>query len=172
MSAILANSTLRRLDLPDNDIGDEGAVALGHMLGRNTALKEIILDTNGIGEWGQRALRNAVYDDRSFASILDSNHTLLSYFYIPRNVFGKTVLNDVLSSHAANLRSNYPEAAATKKLRRVLKKRYKATLEFESFLDMETALLPHVLGWIAGKRDMDLMYSFKPMLVDLLEGRG
>jgi len=174
LSAMLANNhTLTELYLPDNEIGDEGAVAMAHMLkNENRSLKEVTLDNNGITAYGQRALRNAIFDDSSFEALEKSNHVLQSYFCSPRSVFGKTVMNDILSSHAANLRSKSTKAAVTKKLKRMLQKKYRVKLHFESFLGMETDLMPYVLGWIAQKCDLQMIYEFKPILLNLLEGMG
>ena len=173
LAAILTNNdTLKHLDIPENDIRDEGAVAIGHMLKKNRTLKEVVLDSNGITAYGQRALRNAIFDDSSFEAVVNSNHVLQSYFYNPRSVFGKSVMNDILSSHAANLRSKTNEQAATKKLKRVLKRKYRVDLQFESFLSMESALLPLVLGWVSEKCDVNMMYELGPILLNLIEGRG
>ena len=132
----------------------------------------MILDTNDIGDYGQHVLRNAIFDDSSFEAMVSSNHVLQSYFCIPRNVFGKLVLNDVLSSHAANMRSTSPAGAATVKLKRMLKKKYSVELHFEAFIACETAVMPHLLGWISDRCDLDMMYQFRPILLNLLEGRA
>lgn len=174
VSAFLAtNATLTHVILNDNEIGDDGAVAMSHMIRRNGTLQELILDNNDISPYGQRALRDAIYDTSSFAALEGrSNHVLQSYFYNPRSVFGPGVMNDILSSHAANLRSKTPKNAVTKKLKRVLQKKYGVRLHFETFLGAETGVLPRVLGWISTKCDLDLMYAFKPILMTLLEGRA
>eukprot|EP00584_Thalassiosira_punctigera_P018549 CAMPEP_0172555454 /NCGR_PEP_ID=MMETSP1067-20121228/58424_1 /TAXON_ID=265564 ORGANISM="Thalassiosira punctigera, Strain Tpunct2005C2" /NCGR_SAMPLE_ID=MMETSP1067 /ASSEMBLY_ACC=CAM_ASM_000444 /LENGTH=308 /DNA_ID=CAMNT_0013343977 /DNA_START=39 /DNA_END=965 /DNA_ORIENTATION=+ len=173
LSALLAdNDTLKELHLPENEIGDEGAVAVAHMLkNKNRALKEIVLDNNGIMAHGQLALRNAIFDDSSFEELARSNHVLQSYFYNPRSVFGKPVMNDILLSHAANLRSKSAKAAVTKKLKRMLYKKYRVNLNFECFLRMDAVFMPLVLGWMAQKCDIQMMYEFKPILLNLLEGR-
>mmetsp|Transcript_5911 Transcript_5911/g.12948 ORF Transcript_5911/g.12948 Transcript_5911/m.12948 type:complete len:314 (-) Transcript_5911:336-1277(-) len=172
LSALLANNTtLRALHLTKNDIGDEGAVAMAHMLkNKNRALKEMVLDNNGITAYGQLALRNAIYNDSSFEELEKSNHILQSYFDNPRCVFGKSVLNDVLLSHAANLRCKSEKSAVTKKLKRVLSKKYGVALRFESFLGTDAVMMPHVLGWAAQKCDLQMMYELKPLLFNLLEG--
>lgn len=172
LSAILANNTtIVSLQLEDNEIGDEGAVAIGHMLkNNNRTLKEIVLDDNGITPHGQFALRNAIYDDSSFNAMAKSNHVLQSYFHKPCSVFGPGVMNDILSSHAANLRSTSDKQAVTKKLKRMLHKKYRVKLHFESFLGVETHMMPYVLGWMAQKCDLNMMHSFKPILLNLLEG--
>lgn len=173
LSATLANNTtLKQLLLQENEIGDEGAVAMGHMVKNNGMLKELVLDNNDITAYGQMALRNAIYDDSSFENMEKCNHVLQSYFYNPRSVFGSSCMNDVLSSHAANLRSKSAKTAVTKKLKRVLVKKYRVTLHFESFLGMDTIVMPYVLGWISERCDLDMMYSMKPILLNLLEGRG
>ena len=173
LAAILAtNTTLTHVMLQENDIGDEGAVAIGYMIKhKNRTLKEIILDTNDVSPYGQRALRNAIYDDSSFDAMEKCNHTLQSYFYNPRSVFGPAVMNDALSSHAANLRSKSTRNAITKKLTRMLQKNYRVKLHFDTFLNIETEVLPNVLGWMTTKCDLNMVYSFKPILLNLLEGR-
>lgn len=172
LSTLLANNTtLRALHLTENNIGDEGAVAMAHMLkNKNRALKEMVLDNNGITAYGQLALRNAIYDDSSYVELEKSNHILQSYFDNPRSVFGKSVMNDVLLSHAANLRCKSAKSAVTKKLKRVLSKKYGVALHFESFLGADAVMMPHVLGWVAQKCDLQMMYELKPLLFNLLEG--
>ena len=173
LAAIFAtNTTLTHVMLQENDIGDEGAVAIGYMLKhKNRTLKEIILDTNDVSPYGQRALRNAIYDDTSFNAMEKCNHVLQSYFYNPRSVFGPSVMNDALSSHAANLRSKSTKNAITKKLIRMLHKKYHVKLHFDTFLNTETEVLPTVLGWMTTRCDLNMVYSFKPILLNLLEGR-
>mmetsp|Transcript_26584 Transcript_26584/g.56165 ORF Transcript_26584/g.56165 Transcript_26584/m.56165 type:complete len:331 (-) Transcript_26584:380-1372(-) len=173
---ISTNHTLTDLRLTENDIGDDGAGALAYAIKHdNRTLKELTLDNNGISERGQRALRDAVFDDSSYLAMeRDTNHILESYFYNPRNVFGKCVMNEILLSHAANLRSKCEKGAIAKKLRRVLQKKYGVRLHFDSFAEgaVDTEIMPHILGWIAQRCDLETMYGFKPILLHLMEGRG
>lgn len=172
LAGVLAsNRTLSHVMLQECQICDEGAVAIGYMLKhKNRTLKEVILDTNNISSYGQMALRNAIYDDSSFSAMEKSNHVLQSYFYNPRSVFGPVVMNDVLSSNAANLRSKSGKTAITKKLKRMLQKKYKVKLHFDTFLNTETEVMPNVLGWMTTKCDLDMVYAFRPILMQLLEG--
>jgi hypothetical protein len=163
-----SNNTLLRLTIPQNRIRDEGTAAIAHMLQTNRRLREITLDSNEITAQGQKELRDAIFDDSSFSAIKNSNHIMQSYFYNPRAVFGKAFINDILSSLAANLQSKTSEQAVTRKLKRVLKKKYGVKLQFESFLNMDVGLLPHVLGWISEKCCSDVMYQCRPILINLL----
>jgi hypothetical protein len=47
--------TLTSLDLSENNIGDEGAMALA----QNTTLTSLNLERNNIGDEGKRALKNS-----------------------------------------------------------------------------------------------------------------
>ena len=169
-SSLEGNATVTQLLVSDNDIGDEGAAALGRMLRKNGALVEVIMDANDITPRGQRELRNAIYDDSSFAALGGSNHILESYFHNPRNVFGPCVMNDVLAALASNLRSKSARQAVTKKLTRLLQRRYGVRLQGTSFLNVESVFMPPILEWVAGKCDLDTIYTFKPILIDLLGG--
>jgi len=171
-SSLEGNATMTQLLVSDNDIGDEGAAALGRMLRKNGALVEVIMDANDITPRGQRELRNAIYDDSSFAALGGSNHRLESYFHNPRSVFGPCVMNDVLAALASNLRSKSARQAVTKKLTRLLQRRYGVRLQGASFLNVESVFMPPILEWVAGKCDLDTIYTFKPILIDLLEGRN
>lgn len=135
----------------------------------NRALREVALDDDGIGPRGQRALRDASFDDASFDALVESNHVLQSYFHNPLKVFGRRHLGDVLAAHAANLRSRYAAAAGTKKLKRVLQRKYGVRLHFASFLTTGPAVMPCVLSWIAQHCDLQLMYEFKPILLNLIQ---
>ena len=75
-------------------------------------------------------------------------------------------MNDILSSLLAN-QSKTVEHAVTRKLKRVLKKKYGVKVQFESFLNMDVGLLPHVLGWISEKCCLDVMYQCRPILINL-----
>jgi hypothetical protein len=56
-AALQHNTSLRKLDLGNNDIGDDGAVSIGTGLQHNTSLHTLILCTNRIGHGGrQRSL--------------------------------------------------------------------------------------------------------------------
>ena len=174
LSAILAgNNTIINVGLQGNLIFDEGAIAIASMLkDRNRTIQEVILDNNQISSIGQRALRNAVFDDSSFSAIQNSNHVLQSYFGPLGRVFGRPVMNDVLAACAANLRSKHPETAVTKKLDRVLKRKYCVRLHFQNFVGMDTNVMPMLIGWIATKCDCNMMYELKPILIHLLEGKS
>jgi hypothetical protein len=128
------------------------------------------MDANDITPRGQRELRNAIYDDSSFAALGGSNHILESYFHNPRSVFGPCVMNDVLAALASNLRSKSARQAVTKKLTRLLQRRYGVRLQGTSFLNVESVFMPPILEWVAGKCDLDTIYTFKPILIDLLGG--
>ena len=172
-AAIMAkNTTVTHVMLQENNIEDVGAVAIARMLKQNRTMQELILDNNNISPFGQKALRDAIYDDSSFTAMENCNHILQTYFYNPRAVFGPAVLNDVLSSSATNLRSKTIKNAITKKLKRMVQKKYKAKLEPNEFLKNPDNLLmlPNVLGWMTMKCDLDTVYAFRPILLNVLEG--
>ena len=69
-----ANSTLRRLSLDQNAIGDEGATALGGALVANAALASVDLSYNRIGAAGAEALAAGVGANRVLRELrLSSN---------------------------------------------------------------------------------------------------
>ena len=54
----------------------------------------------------------------------------------------------------------------------MVQKKYKAKLEPNEFLKNPDNLLmlPNVLGWMTTKTDLDTVYSFRPILLNVLEG--
>lgn len=170
--ALTSDSTVTHLFLEQNGISDRGAVALSSMLKQNRTLKFLILDKNRFGTKGQRALRDAIYDDSSFTNMKQSNHVLSSYFDINHlGVFGRPMLSDVLFSHAANVRSRSSESVRTKKMVRMVRKRYNIELCLHSLEDVVANCVPNLFGWLGGMCDVDMMYSFMPMLFRHLETR-
>jgi hypothetical protein len=68
------NSTLQDIDLTDNSIGDEGALAIAEMLRVNSTLQEMNLQDNGIGDDGAIAIAAALEFNYSQQDIyLDGN---------------------------------------------------------------------------------------------------
>ena len=55
-SAIAENPTLRSLNLNDNYVGEEGALALAEAIAKNTAIQELQLKGNEMGDKGVKAL--------------------------------------------------------------------------------------------------------------------
>ena len=64
-NALEKNTTLERLDLYANNIGDEGAKALASALEKNTTLVLLELAKNNIGDEGAKALATALEKNRS-----------------------------------------------------------------------------------------------------------
>jgi len=173
LAAILSNNVkLRRLYLDHNNrIGDTGAIALGNILKtKNHTLTDVRLDNIGITEHGQMALRNAIYDDSSFGSIRDSNHVLESYFHRPHLVFEQPMLNDVMYSLFAN---SSAKAQYTKKDKGTLfylrsNVYYGVKLQYKKFLDTDVNVLPYIMGWISERCDLDTIYSFKLVTLNMI----
>ena len=57
--ALSVNTTLTDLNLMWNQIGDEGGIAIGEALKVNTTLTTLSLQTNALGREGKDALRRA-----------------------------------------------------------------------------------------------------------------
>jgi hypothetical protein len=71
------NSTLKKLDLDDNQIDDEGVEILVNALQSNTHLEELSLSINdGISFEGAKLCLRLVNDISSIKATLQSNHTL------------------------------------------------------------------------------------------------
>jgi len=170
---LAGNKTLEHIDLSGNAIGDDGAIAFAIALRTNNTLKELVLDENQLSVSGQRALRNSIYDDSSFDALEDSNHTIQSFFSSsPRSVFGKAVMNDCFHSLAANLRSRSEKEAVTKKIHRYLRKKHRVKLQHQSFLCMQIAVMPHLLGFISTRCDVETMRDIIRHMPHLLEMGG
>lgn len=170
---ITENKTLQHIDLSGNAIGDEGAIAFATALRKNHTLKELILDNNDLSTSGQRALRNSIYNDSSLDALEQSNHTIQTFFFFtPRSVFGKAVMNDCFHSLAANLRSRSKKEAITKKIHRYLQKKHGVKLHHQSFRCMQTGLMPHLLGFISMRCYIGTMYDLIRHMPHLLEMGG
>ena len=63
------NTSLTNIDLDGNNIGDEGAKAIGEALKVNTSLTEIYLDGNNIGVEGGKAIGEALKVNTSLTEI-------------------------------------------------------------------------------------------------------
>ena len=171
-NSLSKNSTMTHLYLIENGISDVGAISISNMLRSNETLTCVILDKNCVGIDGQRALKEAIFDDSSFAAMKASNHVLSSYFYTPREAFGPEVMLGILSAHAASVGSNCPERTLTNKLKLMLRRKYRVKLHLQAFQALETYLIPATLGWVAQKCDLDTLYSLGPLLAEQLEGIG
>lgn len=170
---LAGNKTLEQIDLSNNSIGDEGAIAFAYALRKNNTLKELILDNNQISASGQMALRNSIYDDSSFDALEVCNHTVESFFSgSPRSVFGKTVMNDCFHSLAANLRSRSKKEAITKKIHRYLQKKHNVKLHHQSFLGLQTGVMPFLLGFVSTRCDVGTMLDIVRHMPHLLEMGG
>jgi hypothetical protein len=167
------NKTLEQIDLSNNCIGDEGAIAFAYALRKNNTLKELILDNNQTSASGQMALRNSIYDDSSFDALEVCNHTIQSFFSVsPRSVLGKAVMNDCFHSLAANLRSRSKKEAITKKIHRYLQKKHNVKFQYQSFLGMQTGVMPFLLGFISMRCDVGTMLDIIRHMPHLLEMGG
>ena len=170
---IIGNKTLDHIDLSDNTIGDDGAIAFANALHKNNTLKELILDNNTLSLIGQRALRNSIFDDSSFDALEDSNHTIQTFFAArPTTVLGRAVMNDCFHSLAANLRSRSKKEAITKKIHRYLKKKYGVKLRHQSVLGMRNEVMPHLLGFVSMRCDVETMRDIIRHMPHLLEMGG
>ena len=103
--AMAANSTVTKLNLSENEIGDSGAAALAKAVEVNSTLAELYLLSNKIGDSGAAALAKAVEINSTLAVLsLSSNgigesgaaalakaveiNSTLTLLYLHRNVIG------------------------------------------------------------------------------------
>ena len=63
------NTSLTKIYLYENDIGDEGGKAIGEALKVNTSLTKINLDYNNIGDEGGKAIGEALKVNTSLTQI-------------------------------------------------------------------------------------------------------
>ena len=71
------NSNLQYLSLPNNQIGDDGAIAIANSLTRNAKLKGLYLSNNRIGQKVMDVFSKVLCDTSSINSTYSSNHSLL-----------------------------------------------------------------------------------------------
>lgn len=82
------NKTLITLDISNNEINDEGAIALADALKFNNTLTTLYINKNNIGDKGAKALADALKPKKSsFFKTNKFNNTLIS-FNISDNLFG------------------------------------------------------------------------------------
>ncbi|EJK55356.1 hypothetical protein THAOC_24918 [Thalassiosira oceanica] len=74
-----SNPSLAFLDLDDNQFDDADAAVLANSLLRNTFLREIFVENNGMKESGRLAFLRAIFDVSSLSSCAASNHTCRVY---------------------------------------------------------------------------------------------
>ena len=74
--ALHHNSTLRKLDLSNNNISNAGAVALAQALHHNSTLRKLDLSNNNISDGGAVALAQALHHNTTLESLgLSTNNT-------------------------------------------------------------------------------------------------
>jgi hypothetical protein len=77
-SALAVNTTLRFLNLNDNYIGEEGALALAEALAVNTSLREMSLKGNEMGDKGVKAICEALQERSCELIALDLGNNSIS----------------------------------------------------------------------------------------------
>jgi len=68
-SALKMNTTLTKLDLTGNEIGNEGIAAIGEMLKSNNTLKSLQFTSNGIEDQGVDQFSEAMKSNRSLMNL-------------------------------------------------------------------------------------------------------
>lgn len=74
--ALHTNQTLKKLDLGNNQFGDEGAIALASAIAVNTSLTDLTLYLNHINDTGAIALAEALRINRTVTSIFLQNNNI------------------------------------------------------------------------------------------------
>ena len=74
--ALHHNSTLKDLDLSNNSIGDAGAVALAQVLHHNSTLKDLDLPNNNISDAGAVALAQVLHHNSTLERLYLSNNSI------------------------------------------------------------------------------------------------
>ena len=73
-----AMSSVTRLNLTENLIGDEGAIAIGEMLQQNTTLQKLYLSFNHIGAAGASAIARALEKNTALTTLDVANNSIHS----------------------------------------------------------------------------------------------
>ena len=100
-----SNPPLTYLDLTDNQLDDNDAMAIASALKHNTNLLILNLNLNNLTRDGWLALRKAVYDDTSLNSVSDSNHNCCIDF--PLYGHGSYLYRDVREMNGSAPGSDY-----------------------------------------------------------------
>ncbi len=110
------DTTLRELDLNENEIDDEGVAVLADALNRNTSLKDLDLGNNdGISKQGKIMLLKLVNDVSSIEATLQSNHTLEYLKFSDVEEEDEQIQRHIDMATAINS-DNYPEEAGRAKV--------------------------------------------------------
>ena len=78
---IRCNHPIEGMTFAQCKITDSDALVLASALNPNTTLRQLDLKQNDITEEGEKTLLNALYDPTSMDSIIQSNHTCVPYTY-------------------------------------------------------------------------------------------
>lgn len=71
LASTINSSALKRLDLGENDISDDGAKSIAEMLTMNTSLLQLFLNENQISNYGMKLLANALLQSYTNLQILN-----------------------------------------------------------------------------------------------------
>jgi len=132
------NSCLEKLDLRDNNIGDEEALLLAHALAANHKLKYLNINHNRITATGWSAFSKILFNTSSINNTFLSNHTLegLSVLYFDDEV------DEVLNWLYLNRSSEDKRQVAIIK---ILK--HHQHFDMQPFFECDMKVLPVAINW-------------------------
>lgn len=130
---------LSSLDLTENELDDNDAVAIAGALKHNKHLRNLEIADNNLTSVGWEALSKAVLDKTSLNTIVGSNHTCIIDFPM--------IFEDVKEVNGDNTSDNYchPTYVKHKKIYSVLSSRNRESSNVKHFENVPVEILPDLL---------------------------
>jgi len=136
------NCMLRKLDLYQNRIRDDGCMVIAESLRTNKRLRWLSVGMNNITSDGFASFIPAVYDTSSIDSTLNSNHTL-EQVTTYRERFAPRELLDILRMNKTT------DKRSTAKLKVLRCHFFDGNFDMTAIASLDMKLLPCLLGWFA-----------------------
>jgi hypothetical protein len=164
------NSSLERLDVGYNNVGDEGALVFANALTKNGKLKVLDLEDNGITAEGWSGFSKVLCDTSSINKTFLSNHTLQSLGRVP----------NIPANIRALLESNRSNDKRQVAMKKILK--HHQHFNMQPFFEWEWKVLPLAISWFErarsieeedvariSKRKLEVIYQFIRAMPDVFE---
>jgi hypothetical protein len=164
------NSSLERLDVGYNNVGDEGALVFANALTKNGKLKVLDLEDNGITAEGWSGFFKVLCDTSSINKTFLSNHTLQSLGRVP----------NIPANIRALLESNRSNDKRQVAMKKILK--HHQHFNMQPFFEWEWKVLPLAISWFErarsieeedvariSKRKLEVIYQFIRAMPDVFE---
>jgi hypothetical protein len=145
------NSNVQEIQLSDNNIDNEGAIAICNSLINNTKLKKIFLSDNPIDRNVKDVFYNLLCDTTSINSIFSSNHTLWG-LYFSFNDGSNSVRHELSQVQTINQGKCNKRHIAMKKILKYNILNMEPLYDWDSEDEYSLKALPFVINWFERAR--------------------